>query len=229
MNMITTAILLVAIFQQKLPENPSFDYSGLPQLRTAEKVDVLSHTVSLDIDATREGYVDVSSTTVYKNTTNATVKATLVVPRRRYGDSMSSYPGFDIVATWDKKPLTLAPASDHGFSETVGNTVKYATDLSTDVQLAPGSTYGLRINYSVPIGKGGYEQKQKLVGYLFDGDKSIGQLNISYRYSGHTVFSLPEARPNLGWQIGDRGAFVRKENYWPDNQLTFVAFYPGGF
>lgn len=215
--------------QSKLPENPSFDYSGLPQIRTAEKVDILSHSVNLDIDATREGFVDVSSTTVFKNTTNGMVKAMLIVPRRRYGDSMSSYPNFDINATWDKVPLKLSLASDHGFMESIGKVVKYSTDLATEVKLAPGSTYGLRINFTIPIGKGGYEQRQKLVGYLFDGDRTIGQVNISYRYGGHTVFSLPEAHPNLGWQIGDKGAFVRQENYWPDNQLTFVAFYPGGF
>jgi len=227
--MVTTAFLLVALYQQKLPENPSFDYSGMPQLRTAERVDILSHNVTLDIDATREGFVDVSSTTVFKNTTKGTVKAVLIVPRRRFGDAMSSFPGFDISASWDKTKLSLAPASDHGFSETIGKTVKYSTDLSANVKLAPGATYGLRINYVVPLGKGGYEQKQCLVGYLFDGDKTIGQMNIAYRYGGKTVFSLPEAHPNLGWQIGEKGAFVRQSNYWPDNQLTFVTFYPGGF
>lgn len=227
--MITTAIALLMLGGQKLPENPSFDFSGLPQLRTPEKVDVLSHSVTLDIEATKEGYVDVSSTTVFKNNTSSPIRATLLIPRRRYGDAKSSFPNFDITATWDKSPLKLIAASDHGFSETVGNVVKYSTDLSSQVKLAAGSTYGLRINYQVPIGKGGYEQKQRLVGYLFDGDKTIGTVNITYRYGGKTVFSLPEAHPNLGWQIGNKGAFVREENYWPDNQLTFIAFYPGGF
>jgi hypothetical protein len=35
--------------------------------------------------------------------------------------------------------------------------------------------------------------------------------------------------PNLGWQVGDKGAFVRENNYWPDNQLTYLTFYPGDF
>ena len=227
--MITTAILMMSMFQAKLPENPSFDYSGMPQLRTAEKVDIVSHSVTLEIAGTKEGFVDVSSTTLFKNTTKYNVQATILVPRRRYGDAMSSFPGFEINATWDQKKLPLVAASDHGFSETIGKTVKYSTDLAAVVKLAPGATYGLRINYTIPIGKGGYEQKQKLVGYLFDGDKTVGQMNIAYRYGGKTVFSLPEARPNIGWQTGDKGAFVRKDDFFPDNQLTYIAFYPGDF
>ena len=54
-------------------------------------------------------------------------------------------------------------------------------------------------------------------------------MNISYKYSDKSVFQLPEMHPNLGWQIGDKGAFVREVNYWPDNQLTYLSFYPGGF
>lgn len=226
--MITTAFALLMLAGQKMPENPSFDFSGLPQLRTPEKVSVLSHSVTLEINATREGFVDVTSTTLFKNMTGSKVKATLIIPRRRYGDSKSSYPGFTITATWDKKALTLAQASDHGFMETVGNVVKYATDLSSPVQFAANGTYGLKISYQVPVGKGGYEQKQRLVGYLFDGDKTIGQVNVTYKYSGDTVLTLPDAHPNLGWQIGDKGAFVHEDNYWPDNQLTYIVYYPGG-
>ncbi len=227
--MVTTAILLLAMQTSKLPENPSFDYSGIPVIRTAEKVEILSHSVTLEIDGTREGFVDVTSTTVFKNTTKSTVKATVIVPRRRFGDAMSSFPGFEITATLDKKAMPLTPASDHGFMETMDKVVKYSTDLSAKIKLAPQATYGLKLTYAVPLGKCGYEQKQRMVGYLMEGDKAIGNLNITYRYGGKTVFSLPEAHPNLGWQIGDKGAFVRQENFWPDNQLTYVAFYPGGF
>lgn len=227
--MITTAIALAALAAQKLPDNPSFDYSGLPQLRTAEKIDFQTHSVTVDIGGVKDGYVDVSTTTVLKNTTANKVVATLIVPRRRLGDANSGQPAFDITATWDKKPLKLVPASDHGYSETVGKTVKYASDLSAKVTLAAGSTYALRIAYQTLLGKGGYEQKQRMTGYLFDGDKTISQLNIVYRYTDKSVFRLPEMHPNLGWQIGDKGAFVREENYWPDNQLTYLSFYPGGF
>jgi len=227
--MITTAIALLALGGQKLPENPSFDYSGLPLLRTAEKVDVQIHNVTAEIGTVRDGYVDFSTTTVYKNMTNTAIRATLIVPRRRYGDANSGQPTFDIKATWDKNPLPLTPASDHGYSEKVGKVVKYTSDLSTKVKLDPQATHALRITYEVPIGKVGYEQKQRIAGYLFDGDKTIDQMNIAYRYSEKTVFRLPEAHPNLGWQVGDKGAFIRENNYWPDNQMTYLSFYPGDF
>jgi hypothetical protein len=227
--MITTAIVLLALGGQHLPVNASFDYSGLPLLRTAEKVDVPFHTVTADIGGVKDGYVDVTTTTVYKNQTNSIVRATLIIPRRRYGDAQSGQPTFDIKATWNDAVLVLKPAADQGYKEVVGKTVKYASDLSTKVKLDPGATYALRVSYEVLLGRSGYEQKQRVTGYLFDGDKTIGQMNISYKYSDKSVFQLPEMHPNLGWQIGDKGAFVREVNYWPDNQLTYLSFYPGGF
>ncbi len=227
--MITTAIALLTLVGQKLPDNVSFDYSGLPQLRTAEKVDIQYHTVTVDIGGVKDGYVDVSTTTVFKNMTKAIVKATLIVPRRRFGDANSGQPGFDISATWEKRPIKLNPASDHGYTEITGKVYKYASDLSTKVALNPGATYALRISYEVPFGKSGYEQKQRIAGYLFDGDKAVGQMNIAYKYTEKSVFRLPELRPNLGWQIGEKGAFVREENFWPDNKMTFMTFFPGGF
>lgn len=227
--MITTALGLLAFSTQRVPNNASFDYSGLPQLRTAEKVDVQAHSVTVNVGLIKEGYVDVSALTLYKNMTAGRIRATLIVPRRRLGDANSGQPGFDISATWNKAPLALVPASDHGYSEPAGNLVKYSSDLSAKVTLDAGATYSLRINYEVPIGKAGYEQKERVAGYLFDGDKTIDQLNITYKYNEKTVFDLPDMRPNMGWQVGYGGAFIRETNYWPDNQLTYMQFYPGGF
>ena len=227
--MITTAIALLTLGAQRAPESASFDYSGLPQLRTIEKVEVQYHTVTLDVGDVRDGYVDVVTTTVFKNRTNHAIRATLIVPRRRIGDANSGQPGFSINATWDKKPLPLIEAADRGYSEVVGKSVKYSSDLSAKVILQAGGTYGLRTSYEVAIGKVGYEQKQHIAGYLFDGDKTIGQMNVSFKYNEKTVFRLPEVRPNLGWQIGDKGAFIREENYWPDNQLMYLTFYSGDF
>ena len=227
--MITTAIALLTLGAQRLPENPSFDYSGLPQLRTTEKVEVQYHSVTINVGGIKQDFVDVSTTTVFKNKTDAKITATLLIPRRRFGDANSGMPAFDVVATWDSKPLALTPASDKGYSEIVGKVVKYSSDLSAKVKLSPGATYALKINSEVPIGKVGYEQKLRATGYLFDGDKTIGQMNIAYKYNENTVFRLPEMHPNLGWQIGDKGSFVREDNYWPDDQLTFMTFYPGGF
>lgn len=227
--MITTALALMALGGQKLPDNPSFDFSGLPMLRTAEKIDIQFHNVTIEIGTIRDGYVNVTDNTVYKNLTHAVVRATLIVPRRRYGDANSGQPTFDIAATWDKAPLKLMPASDHGYSEAIGKVVKYSSDLSAKVKLDPQATHALHVTYEVPIGRSGYEQHQRIAGYLFDGDKTIDRMNIAYKYTEKTVFRLPELHPNMGWQIGDRGAFVKEDNYWPDNQMTYLSFYPGGF
>ncbi len=227
--MITTAIALVALAGQRLPQNASFDYSGFPELRTAEKVEVQTHSVTANVGYLKEGYVDVTSLTVFRNDTNSKLRATLIVPRRRLGDANSGQPTFDISATWNNTALDLIPASEKGYSEPAGNSVRYSSDLCAKVTLDPLATYSLRISYEVPIGKSGYEQKQRIAGYLFDGDRTIKQMNISYKFNDRTVFDLPEMRPNLGWQVGYGGAFIRENNYWPDNQLTYMVFYPGGF
>lgn len=226
--MLTSALLLMATVGMDVPENPSFDYSGVPSL---PGIEMKTHGVQIDMSTAK--IATVSSTTVFKNESDAPVTATLSVPRRRIGDSQSGNPTFSIGAAWDNQPLKLAPASAGEPSQKVGNDNKsygYRSDLIAKVTFKPRQTCSLKISYSLPFGRCGYEQKQRIAAYVFDSANPIGLMSISYRYGGPTVFRLPTAFPtDWGWQIGTKGVFTRKENFTGGGELTYISFYPGGF
>ncbi len=208
-----------------LPEHAGFDFSGLP---TAAYATMHAQTHGATV-ATTDDFADFSSQTVYKNIGEAGT-ATLTVPRRRIGDAASGNPTFTITATWDKKPIVFTMHATHTGVNLGAGLVGYESDVTAKIPVIKGGTHVLKINYRVNIGKCGYDRKQKIVGYWLDGNDPIGGLNVAYPYGGKTVFRLPEVFPTeFGWEIGSKGAFVRKANFAPSGELTFITFYPGGF
>ncbi|MBN9502902.1 MAG: hypothetical protein BGO01_20240 [Armatimonadetes bacterium 55-13] len=225
--MLTPALFMLAV-GMNVPENPSFDYSGVPSLPGAT---LKTHGVQVDMSTMK--VATVTSTSVYKNETNKPVTLTLTIPRRRIGDAQSGNPTFNITALWNNAPIKMAPATEGLNGVKIGTDDKsysYHSDLVATVSFKAGQTCSLKINYSLPFGRCGYEQKQRIAAYKFDESNPIGLLSISYRYGGPTVFRLPEAQPtDWGWQIGTKGVFARKENFESPGELTYISFYPGGF
>ena len=86
-------------------------------------------------------------------------------------------------------------------------------------------SYALRINYRVPLGKCGFDRKQFLAAYDLTSAQPIGTLMISYKFGPRAVFRLPEPKPDLGWQIGTTGAFLKKTDYDGRAGLSHLAFY----
>ncbi len=221
-----TAALCLFVGGLQLPSNPSFDYSGVPSL---PGVTLKTHSVQIDMSSAKVSTL--TSTSVFKNETSGPVTVTLTIPRRRVGDEKSGNPNFAIDAKWDNAAMKLASPAAGGPGEKLGGeTYGYKSDLSAKVTFKAGQTCSLKISYSLPFGRCGYEQKQKVAAYAFESSNTIGLLSISYRYGGPTVFHLPEAAPkDWGWQVGAKGVFTRKENFQPNGVLTYITFYPGGF
>lgn len=209
-----------------LPPDTTLDYTGLPQLASPQPYEIRGHSATIRIDGNT---VVVESTTEYRNRGGAGT-ATLLVPRRRAGDEQSGQPTFNVEATWDKKPIKLSPTGSRGSSERIdARQTQYASDLTATVSLGKQSTHALRLRATTALGKAGRGPKQRIAGYLLEGGVPFGVLNLTFQYGRPTVFGLPEAAPSLGWQIGDRGAFVRKTDYTPSGEIATVAFWPGGF
>lgn len=223
-----TTLIASAILAPALPENPSFDYSGLPSVpKTAMK------THGVQIDMATEKVATVTSTTVVKNMGTEPLTTQVRIPRRRVGDALSGNPTFLVKALWDNKPLELIYTNDKPKGEKLDidkKSYSYRSDLYQNVTLGPGQTCSLKISYSIPFGRCGYEKKQLIAGYLFDSDSPVELMSVSFRYGGPTVFRLPEASPkDWGWQVGGKGVFKRIENFQPSGELTYITFYPGGF
>ena len=209
-----------------LPLDTSLDYTGLPQLASSMPYEIRGHSATVKVEGDT---VVVESTTEYRNRGDATT-ATILVPRRRAGDGESGPPSFAVEATWDKRPLRFAPAADRGTSERLDAThTRYASDLAATVNLGRQSTHALRLRATLPLGKTGAAPRKSIAGYLLEGGVPIGTLNVAFKYGPPTVFNLPTVAPDLGWQVGTRGAFARKKGYLPTGEVASIAFYRGGF
>ncbi|MBV6491404.1 MAG: hypothetical protein CNCCGFBP_02001 [Fimbriimonadaceae bacterium] len=219
--------ILIASALQGLPTNLSVDFSGMPLLRTDAPASyrVLSHSVTLELV---KGEVIVNSTTLYKNGPEAKT-LTLTLPRRRFGDSDSGAADFAIAGTWDRLAIPFRALTEKGSTKTEGSHTLYRSDLGAQVKMAPNATHALKIAYKTPVGVCGYERKQRIVGYQFEGSGRIEQLNFSFKYTQQEVFNLPDPRPEWPWQIGTKGAYIRREPFDLIDRFVYFTFYPGGF
>ncbi len=209
-----------------LPPDTTLDYTGLPQLASSQAYEIRGHSAALKLEGNT---VVVESTTEYRNRGDAGT-ATILVPRRRSGDEASGQPTFSVEATWDKKPVRLTPVAERGTSERVdARLTKYASDLSVSVPFDKQSTHALRLRATLALGKTGRGPQRRIAGYLLEGGTPITTLNVAFQYGRPTVFDLPTAEPDLGWQIGSKGAFARKSNFTPHGEMATIAFWPGGF
>lgn len=228
LKMMLTATLAGFFLAPAIPENPSFDYTGLPSIPS-----VAWKTHGVQIDMSTDKVATITSTTVVKNETTEPLKTLVTIPRRRIGDANSGNPNFVVKALWNNLPINLKSGTGLPKGEKLDIDKKsfaYKSDVFEQVVLGPGQTCSLKVSVSIPFGRCGYEQKQKVAAYLFEGTQTIGLTSISYRYGGPTVFRLPEANPSdWGWQVGTAGVFKRLENFTPKGELTYITFYPGGF
>lgn len=206
---------MLALIQTVVPA-VEIDYTGLPQIVTDAPIDVRGHSVTLKIEGDT---VTVDSTTEIRSLGGGG-SATVTIPVRRLG--VPGAPTFALAATWDKKPIGLVA------SETQVDTPNQQSDDQVGtVIVGKTGTHALRIHATMSLGFIGKTPRQRYSAYLLQGDRSIGTLNVAFQYGGGGVFGLPAAKPALGWQIGDRGAFVRKTNFKPNNELARISYWTG--
>ncbi len=218
------ALLVGLVFQtpMALPENPSADYSGIPQI-TGGSVTMVTHAATIEL---YKDYALVSSVSQIHNDGGVGM-VTVNIPRGRLGDSRSGGPGFAVTATWANAPITLTSGATN--TAEVGKSVVFTNTLSGRAAMKAKGSYALRISYRVPLGRCGFDRKQFLAAYDMSSSHTIGALNVTYKFAKGVVFRLPAPKPDLGWQIGDRGAFVRLNSYDGSAGLSYLEFYSGGF
>lgn len=206
------ALAAALVVQTGLPEKAVVQWSGIPAI-SAPTTHIQFHNVTLTINKT---YVDVASTTLVKNDGGPGVASIAIYQSQLGGTSLPPVP---VTATWAGKPLAIA-----GWSGSRG-----ASAATTSAPMLNLGSYALRISYRVPIGISGFDHKQRVAAYDLTSAAPIGTLMVTYAYAPGVVFHLPDMGPNLGWQIGPKGAFVRINDYDGKAGLSSCAFYPGGF
>lgn len=215
--MLTVALAITMLQGPKLAENAAVDFSGIPEISGGD-VAITSHSVTVELNKT---FADVTSLTLVKNN-GAAGRVDLTIPRAHADKGVASSAHFDVQASWANAPIALSQAMRSCW----GADLDF---LSGKGAMVAGGSYALRVHYRVPLGKAGFDRKQLIAAYDLSSSLPIGQVNVTYRYAPKVVFHLPSAHPNLGWQIGTKGVFVRLTNYAGEAGVSYVTFYPGGF
>lgn len=245
-----TRELTVVVGTPAIPQNVHVEYTGIPTLTRngvpVPGVRVVTHSATAELIGDR---VRVTSTTQFRNDNREPQTVDITIPRRGHAPLEEApvqgrrsaamavpmvqppLPNFGVVARWDQTVLNLVPSGPT--RTTVGRNVSQhmTNDLRASVTMVPTGTHALRMEATVPLGRGGMDGKLRFVGYLDSQTTQIGQYNFAFRYPQEgSVFGLPNISfDERRWQVGDRGAFIQRNNFMPANSVVLFSFYPGGF
>jgi hypothetical protein len=220
------------------PQLPSFDFTGLPQILWSGKYAIETANVRFTFSQEASGRPNVRVDTVMTvKTQDKPFTGRILVPRRRWGDGQSGNPGWKVALTVDKSVVELRPISERGTVNVRPSGVsEYSSDLAFDQQFLPRRTYVIRTQVTLPVGKTGYEGKERATGYFLGGEVSADQLQISFAYSQNEIFGLPNLAlgdssgsvfEKSAVQVGNQGAFLRLNKIkLPGDLVTFRYFPP---
>lgn len=223
------AAIALALVAQAPEPGADVAFSGFPAGLASPNHRIISHSVVMQIDRDQ---ARVSSTTVVKNTWAGSETLTLQIPRLRMGPTSSA--SFPLTATWDGKPVSLTLQNLKPGSTLWPNYLRYQgiqnETLTGNVELRPQATGALRVSYAVPLGKGLRDRQRRYVAYLLETFGPIETFDIAVKAEPGAVFGLLEVPSGAGWQVGDKGAWVRHRNWAGDTSgVLLISFYPGGF
>jgi hypothetical protein len=185
-------------------DHPIVGYSGIPQI-ASPNLTIVSHNVTLAISKDR---VDISSVTLFKNNGPAG-SYVVTVPIWSMGGAPTPSP---ITASWADAPVSWEPTSS-----------------TVAVQVQNQGSYALRIKYSQNHGSSGADRMKHLVAYDLHSAGQVGTLMVTFTFAPDSVFHLPDVGPGAGWEVGPKGAFLKREGYAGRSGVAYCSFYPAGF
>jgi hypothetical protein len=181
-------------------------YASLPVLVSPNPYRILTENVTIDIKL--DDQIKIVSTTVFRNMGGGSTG------RLVFSDGSMAKPAV-VSASWDNKPISIQPMVGKN-----GKTMTCAT-----VPLGAQATHALRLTVSGMLAKSGYAKDQYIFHYRLAGSQPIGLFSLSYRYRPGSIFGLPKVEPDLGWEVGPKGASIRKTDFNPGNTESTIEFY----
>jgi hypothetical protein len=240
---ITLLATLAAFQAQALPDNAAVVYSGIPGIvpggssaqAPVSPVRMVSSDVTFELT---NATATVTSVTLFHNESAKPVSVNLKLPVVALNPVLGRGWDIDFKATLNGTPLKVGPLQSGMLvnfnSERHEAPAKVERYKVAPVVFGVKNTYGLKITYQVPMGKGGLDGMLRLIAYETAGASAwngpLDRLNFTIHFGPSVVFHVSSAAPDWGWQIGDKGAFFKQDSFQPqgDTLVRFV-FYPGGF
>lgn len=214
-----TALLLAMLSAQPVSwtGSPLFvpDDPAMPHVRT------VLHKVEITLTATTSTY---TAKTLYKNMGSVPVKGRIIVPI--FGrDGSEAFYDTSVKGKWGG----VSVAGD-GTDVSVDGDPMWVRDYTFLVSLKPGEWKAFDSTLTRPLNKSGEGWAERFVTYLMQqDDDELEQFQLSVKYPKGLVFNTVTVSPNIGWQVGDRGAFYSKKNWKPGKTSFRFQFYPGTF
>jgi len=218
---------------KNIPTDAEIVYPLMPSIEAEANADASNvaldqsiHGVTLTLGKKETKYETLS---LYKNTTKVEGTAVITVAFESYRSGF----GKDIPVTllWSDEEVEPFDLNVRYSIPEKGQLGLYS--LKYRVPVKKEATHSLKMKYSLPVGMSGIDREERLVAYrVMDIKQSsaLEQFRMAIKYDSSTVFVPIDSKPNWGWQVGDKGAYLKMDGKKSNRDaiLTF-RYYPGGF
>lgn len=233
--MITALTALLAA--QTIPTSASVIYPCMPECGSDTPVQMVTHAATYRLDKKNARF---ESLTTFRNTGNDTVTLSLSLPVRGKQVIWSQSEGMRFSATLNKQPMALIVGQISRDAPTEAQkangiwAASYQRLYTASLTFKPHETKSLTTSFSAPLGRAGLDGVQRMVVYDTAGadnwNGAVGQFNFAIQYEPKTVLQVYAALPEGRWQIGDKGAFWKKDNFEPAQKAHLIfTYYPYSF
>jgi hypothetical protein len=223
-------LLLLAGLAQ-VPEAPetSLVYSATPQISVVSakggRLELAWHTVTMSLDKEQ---AKVNCVSLFKNMSDQIVDAEVWIPV--HVDGWSTNYGTGMKVLWADAAVSPVRTKDEGQDE--GDMRHTTRWYIYKVSFRPHAQRSLKTEMTLPIQVTGPDGMERQVGYQFaPSDTPFETLSMSIKYSPSLVYRTIATTPRKwDWQVGARGAFVKRENFTVNGPtLATFRYYRGGF
>jgi hypothetical protein len=234
--MLSTICLLLAA-PQLGPQHPldraTLTYFGLPETPAAHGVRMQSHSATFQLTPDR---LQLQTLTLFRNESDKEVTVELRIPVRGWNSTPEQVSQLRLEGTMDQFKLAItaalpAPSQPDRVYDRRSERIPYRGAYTFTATFRPKQTRALRMNAAGAQGRAGLDLLRRVVMYDTGGleqwNGPVGQFNCAIQYHPDLVLQVFATRPERGWQVGTRGAFLRRTNVRKEEPLIFT-YYPGG-
>jgi hypothetical protein len=233
--MITALTAILAA--QTIPSSASVIYPCFPESRVDTPVQMVTHGATYKIDNAKVGF---ESLTTLRNSSDKETTLEVVLPVRGKQVLWPQSEGVRMSALINKKPVSLKvgqivrtePTPEHKANGVWA--ASYERLYSVSLVFKPKETKSLSVSFASPIGRAGLDGIQRMVVYDTAGGDNwngpVGQFNFAIQYERNTVLQVYAALPEGRWQIGEKGAFWKRNDFEPAQKAHLIfTYYPYSF
>jgi hypothetical protein len=231
------AALTALALAQTIPNSASVIYPAMPECRVDTPIQMVTHGATYKIDNAK---VSFQSLTTFRNDSDKEVKIELILPVRGRQVTWPQSEGMRMSVLVNKAAATVRTGNISRTDPTPdlkANGIWAATYerlTTTTLTFKPRETKSVTVNFSSPIGRAGLDGIQRMVVYDTAGGDNwngpVGQFNFAIQYDTNTVLQVYATLPEGRWQVGEKGAFWKRNNFEPAQKAHLIfTYYPYSF